>query len=75
MGVPEGIRIELTARARHCAVTDGLLRATFETCEQANEAIDLLRSKKCEVESLARVRSSLEEVFMRTVEAHSGVTQ
>jgi len=76
MGVPEGIRTEIAARARHCTVTAGLLQATFETCEEANAAVDLLRSKKCDIESLSRVRSTLEEVFMKTVEAHhSGATQ
>jgi ABC-2 type transport system ATP-binding protein len=69
IGVPEGVRLALSAKARHCSATDGLLQITFETREQVNQAVDVLRSNQCEIESLARVRSTLEEVFIKTVEA------
>jgi ABC-2 type transport system ATP-binding protein len=67
--VPENLRTELTGRARHFTGTGDTLRLTFETREQANQAVDLLRANHCEIESFARTRSTLEEVFIKTVEA------
>ena len=32
--------------------------------------MDILRGNGCEIEALGRTRSTLEEVFMKTVEAH-----
>ncbi len=69
MCVPEGIRTVLETKALHAAAVDGVLRLLFETREQANQAVDLLRSNQCEIESLTRTRSTLEDVFMKTVEA------
>jgi ABC-2 type transport system ATP-binding protein len=68
LGVSEGIRTELSSRARHVSAVNGTLQLMFETREQANQAVDLLRSNHCEIESLARTRSTLEEVFMKTVD-------
>ena len=34
----------------------------------AVHAVDLLRAEKCEIEAVARTKSTLEEVFMRTVD-------
>jgi ABC-2 type transport system ATP-binding protein len=68
-GVPENLRTELTGRARHFTGTNETLRLTFETREQANQAVDVLRANHCEIESFARTRSTLEEVFIKTVEA------
>jgi ABC-2 type transport system ATP-binding protein len=67
--VPERIEIELRARARSFGSNNGSLQLLFATREEANRAIDLLRSNGCEIEALGRSRSTLEEVFIKTVEA------
>ena len=72
LGVTDNLRTELAGRARSSsseAGNDRNVRLTFETREQANEAVDLLRANHCEIESFARTRSTLEEVFIKTVEA------
>jgi ABC-2 type transport system ATP-binding protein len=66
---PEQLETELRARARSFAANNGSLQLLFGTREEANQAVDLLRANGCEIESLARSRSTLEEVFMKTVEA------
>jgi len=50
---------------------DGTVQFLYATREEANRAVDLLRANQCEIESLARTRSTLEEVFMKTVEEHA----
>jgi hypothetical protein len=40
----------------------------FGTREQSNRALDLLRAEKCEIESMIPTTSTLEEVFIKTVE-------
>jgi biotin operon repressor len=45
------------------------LQILFATREEANKAVDLLRANGCEIEALARTRSTLEEVFMKTVDS------
>ena len=67
--VPEALETELRARARSFAANNGSLQLLFTSRAEANEALDLLRSNGCEIESLARTRSTLEEVFMKTVES------
>jgi ABC-2 type transport system ATP-binding protein len=66
--VPEKIETELRACARSFAANNGSLQLLYETREEANRAVDLLRAGGCEIESLGRSRSTLEEVFMKTVE-------
>ena len=66
--VPELLRTELGAKARADTSVNGTLRLLFATREEANGAVDLLRANRCEIEALARTRSTLEDVFMRTVE-------
>jgi ABC-2 type transport system ATP-binding protein len=68
LDVSESLRAALASDARHIAEVDGSLQLMFETREQANRAVDLLRSNHCEIESLSRTRSTLEEVFMKTVD-------
>ncbi|HUA19336.1 MAG TPA: ABC transporter ATP-binding protein [Bryobacteraceae bacterium] len=58
----------LRERAASVAARDGLLDFQFATREAANEAVDLLRAQRCEIEALAPTTSTLEEVFVRTVE-------
>ncbi len=67
--VPEQLETELRARARGIANRNGSLHLTFASREEANAAVDLLRSGHCEIENLSRTTSTLEEVFVKTVEA------
>jgi ABC-2 type transport system ATP-binding protein len=72
VSVPETIETQLRAKAKSFAANNGSLSLLFGTREEANQAVDLLRGGGCEIESLGRSRSTLEEVFMKTVEAHPG---
>jgi ABC-2 type transport system ATP-binding protein len=67
--VPEQLEAELRSRARAAAPHNGNLRLTFASREDVNAAVDLLRSAHCEIENLSRTTSTLEEVFVKTVEA------
>ncbi len=67
--VPEKLETELRAGARSFAANNGSLSLLFGTREEANHAVDLLRAGGCEIESMGRTRSTLEEVFIKTVEA------
>lgn len=58
----------LRLRAASMAARNGLLDFQFATRELANEAVDLLRAERCEIEALAPTTSTLEDVFVRTVE-------
>ena len=66
--VPDGVAAELRMRTKAIAATNGTMSFLFGTREEANQAIDTLRSASCQVESLSRASSTLEEVFLRTVE-------
>lgn len=58
----------LRERAVSLAANDGRVEAQFASIEAANEAIDLLRAARVIVESVTPTTSTLEEVFMKTVE-------
>jgi ABC-2 type transport system ATP-binding protein len=66
--VPEQLETELRAKARGVANRNGSLHLTFASREEANAAVDLLRAARCEIENLSRTTSTLEEVFVKTVE-------
>ena len=66
--VPERLAAELRARAKSFAQNNGSLSVLFDDREAANRAVDLLRTERCEIEKLGRVNSTLEEVFIRTVD-------
>ena len=68
-GVPERLQDELRAKARGTAARDGAVEFLFGSREEANAAIDVLRAAQCEIESIARLHSTLEEVFVRTIDA------
>jgi ABC-2 type transport system ATP-binding protein len=68
-GVPEALQTELRATARAVAAKDGTLQFLFAGRGEANHAIDLLRSQQIEVEAVHRATNTLEEVFVRTVNA------
>jgi ABC-2 type transport system ATP-binding protein len=65
---PEALTDELRGRATSMAVRDGMVDFQFPSRELANGAVDLLRAQHCEIEALAPTTSTLEEVFVRTVE-------
>jgi ABC-2 type transport system ATP-binding protein len=69
--VPEALETELRRKARSFAANNGSLQLMFGTRGEANEAMDLLRSNGCEIESLGRTKSTLEEVFIKTVEGEA----
>ena len=65
--VPERIDQELRSRAKAVAQRNGSIEFLFGSREEANQAVDLLRAQYCEIEELARTSSTLEDVFVRTV--------
>jgi ABC-2 type transport system ATP-binding protein len=66
--VPERLADDLRARARVASANNGSLDLMFASREEANRAVDLLRSNGCEIETVLRSRSTLEEIFMKAVE-------
>lgn len=65
--VPDRLQDELRSRATAVASRNGNTEFLFGSREAANGAVDLLRSEHCEIESMSRTNSTLEEVFVRTV--------
>jgi ABC-2 type transport system ATP-binding protein len=65
--VPEQLADRLGAMAAACAVDGSLHEFRFSGRDQVNEAVDLLRAERCEIEEIVRTTSTLEEVFIRTV--------
>jgi len=59
---------ELRAKSTAVAARNGFVDFQFPSREAANEAVDLLRAQRCEIESLTPTTSTLEEVFVRTVQ-------
>jgi ABC-2 type transport system ATP-binding protein len=71
--VPESLQAELLKSAVSSPVpANGTFKARFDTREMANQAIDQLRLAHCEIESLAANTSTLEAVFLATVEGRNG---
>jgi len=68
-GVPERLAGELRTMAKSFAHMDGHLALLFEDRDGANRAVDLLRGEHCPLERMGRVQNTLEEVFIRTVDA------
>src|SRR5438876_9971978 len=65
---PERLLDELRAQATAFAAENGHVELHFHSRESANRAVDLLRSEKCAIEAVARTKSTLEEVFIRTID-------
>ncbi|MCI0362936.1 MAG: ABC transporter ATP-binding protein, partial [Phycisphaerales bacterium] len=65
--VPERLVDELRPGATVVAANNGLVEFLFLSRDDANRAVDLLRHEQCAIESIARTKSTLEEVFVRTV--------
>ncbi|HYM12237.1 MAG TPA: ABC transporter ATP-binding protein [Bryobacterales bacterium] len=66
--VPEAARVSLQQTAVRIAANNGEVDFQFADRETANRAIDLLREAGSEIESVTHARSTLEEVFVRTVQ-------
>ena len=47
---------------------NGTFEAQFPSRDSVNDAIDLLRAEKAAIESVVPTSSTLEDVFIRTVE-------
>jgi ABC-2 type transport system ATP-binding protein len=67
-GASERLIDELRAQAVSVAAQNGSAEFLFATRELANAAIDSLRAEQCTIESLRVSSSTLEEVFVRTVD-------
>jgi len=65
--LPENLRAEITSRASSTAARDGVLDLQFSGRDEANRAIDLLRAGQLEIEALTPTTSTLEEVFIRSI--------
>lgn len=65
--VPERLQDVLRSRAIAAGSQNGSAQFLFASREEANSALDLLRAEHCEVETIVRAHSTLEEVFVRTV--------
>ena len=66
-GVPGELHTTLAATAVSAVSTEGLSDFQFSERDQANRAIDTLRAAACEIESLEPTSSTLEDVFVRTI--------
>src|SRR5260370_32262683 len=62
------LRDEIKQFASAMSAIDGTVSFQFGTREQSNRALDLLRADKCDIESMIPTTSTLEEVFIKTVE-------
>ena len=67
--VPEELAAELRRDAATLASQNGFSAFHFPSREGANGAVDRLRAAQCQIEAVTRTRSTLEEVFVRTVNA------
>jgi ABC-2 type transport system ATP-binding protein len=65
--IPEQVRNELATRAGSIAVRDGVLDMQFADRAAVNGAIDVLRSQQLEIEAVTPTTSTLEDVFIRSV--------
>ena len=66
-GVPEQLQNALRAQARTVAQRDGNVEFVFASRAEANDAVDLLRSQHCEIETVVRASSTLEEIFVKVI--------
>jgi ABC-2 type transport system ATP-binding protein len=66
--VPDNLATEIMAGAKTHSHNNGTFQVLFDNRDAANRALDLLRAQHCPVEKFGRVNSTLEEVFIRTVD-------
>jgi ABC-2 type transport system ATP-binding protein len=67
--VPERLVEALRVEAARVSARNGSAEFIFAGRLEVNRAVDLLRAENCEIESIRRVGSTLEDVFLRTVNA------
>jgi len=67
--VPERLDLDLRGRARAAAERNGNIEFIFASREEANQAVDLLRAEHCAIEAVARTNSTLEDIFVKVVNA------
>ena len=65
---PQNLLEQLRSQATSMAARNGLVDFQFPSRELANQAVDLVRAEHCQVEALAPTTSTLEDVFVRTVD-------
>ena len=65
--VPDNLAARLAQKAATGVVNNGHFEAQYLTQEDANEAIDLIRSERCHIESMIPTTSTLEDVFVNAV--------
>jgi ABC-2 type transport system ATP-binding protein len=65
--VPERLQEMLRAKATAVAQRNGNVEFVFGSRDDANQALDLLRSEHCAIEAVARATSTLEDVFVKVV--------
>jgi ABC-2 type transport system ATP-binding protein len=65
---PDNLVEDLRARATSLSARDGLIDLQFASRELVNEAVDLARAQHCDIEALIPTTSTLEDVFVRTVQ-------
>lgn len=66
--VPDALQADLRTKAVSATARDGLIDFQFLSREEVNHAVDLLRAGRCEIEALVPTTSTLEEVFVKTIE-------
>jgi ABC-2 type transport system ATP-binding protein len=66
--VSDNLAAELKSRAKGVVSNNGTLQFLYNTREEANKAFDTVRAANCEVTAMTKASSTLEEVFIRTVE-------
>ena len=66
--LPDNLRTELAAKATLMQVKAETTELTFTERKELNIAIDAVRAAQCEIESVIPTSSTLEDVFVRTVE-------
>ncbi len=69
LAVPEALLTELGAQASAFTVREGEAEFQFTLRETVNQALDKLRSVHCEIEAVIPTTSTLEEVFVKAVQA------
>jgi ABC-2 type transport system ATP-binding protein len=65
---PDNLVEQLRANATSLAARDGLIDLQFASRELVNQAVDLARAQHCDIEALIPTTSTLEDVFVRTVQ-------
>ena len=65
---PEGALDELRAKTASIESNNGMVRMQFTDRAALNEGIDILRKHGSQIEEVQRQRSTLEDVFMSTIE-------